>query len=374
MAGLLSLAGLLTTHAGGGEVDNDSAVAADDVWELLDEAICVTWVRGAEPEDVVRAFNGEPADAAQGQVTSVASQLAPRLAEEPDPVVLLRRQSEWIIVLEPDSTIGARDDVLLDACGSGEGLNLTWCAGTNASLSYATGSVIALTFDPAGMRDEHEGLDDARRWSRSLGIDDGDWRASWKAAAFTLAEAVTGIETDDTWMDSVWTPIRIRPSRPARHGAVQLPYADMRELLTRAPQIRDIVDHPGPEQVPRMLRMFITIGLSTADVRTPLTEAALAAIDARPPEAEIELLVQRLRTLSDEYDRQIGTAGTQAQVDDLHRKRNALSAAIIALGPDPLDAFPQVASLTWGLGLRRDNDDYLSLEVLNICYRYIVST
>ncbi|MGW0802628.1 hypothetical protein [Nonomuraea sp. NPDC002799] len=48
-------------------------------------------------------------------------------------MVLLRRQGEWIIVLEPDSTIGARDDVLLDACGSSEGLNLTWCAGTNVS-------------------------------------------------------------------------------------------------------------------------------------------------------------------------------------------------------------------------------------------------
>jgi hypothetical protein len=352
--------------------NDDSAVAADDVWELLDEAICVTWVRGAETEDVVRAFNGEPADAAQSQVTSVGNHLALRSAEDPEPVVLLRRQDEWIIVLEPDSTVGARDDVLLEACGSEEGLNLTWCV--NASLSYATGSAIAVTFDPANMGDDHEGLDDARRWSRSLGIDDGDWRTSWKATTFALIEAVTGIETDDTWTDPVWTPIRIRPSRPARQGAVRLPYADMRELLARAPQIHDIVDHPGPEQVPRMLRMFITIGLSTADVRTPLTEAALAAIDARPPGAEIELLVQRLRTLSDGYDRQIGTAGTQAQVDDLHRKRNALSAAIIALGPDPLDAFPQVASLTWGLGLRRDNDDYLSLEVLNICYRHIVST
>ncbi|MFG1965888.1 DUF6461 domain-containing protein [Nonomuraea sp. NPDC049028] len=355
-------------------MDIDAAVAADDVWELLDEDICVTWVRGAEPEDVVRAFNGEPTDAAQGQVTSLADQLALRLAGQSEPVVLLRRQGEWIIVLEPDSTIGAHDDVLLDACGSGEGFNLTWCAGTDANLSYTTGSAITVAFDPADMRDDQEGLDDARRWSRSLGIDDGDWRASWKAAAFTLAEAVTGIETDDAWMDSVWTPIRIRPSRPARQGAVRLPYADMRELLTRAPQIRDIVHHPGPEQVPRMLRMFITIGLSTADLRTPLTEAALAAIDARPPEAEIELLVHRLRALSDEYGRQIGIAGTQTQVDDLHRKRNALSAATIALGPDPLDVFPQVASLTRSLGLRRDNDDYLSLEVLNICYRHIVST
>ncbi|MGW4644351.1 DUF6461 domain-containing protein [Sphaerisporangium sp. NPDC004334] len=351
---------------------DDSPVVADDVWELLDEAICVTWVRGAETEDVVRAFNGEPTDAAQGQVTSIGDQLALRVAEEQETVVLLRRQGEWIIVLEPDSTIGARGDVLLEACGSGEGLNLTWCV--NASLSYATGSAIAVTFDPASMGDDHEGLVDARRWSRSLGIDDEDWRTSWKATAFALAEAVTGIETDDTWTEPVWTPIRIRPSRPARQGAVRLPYADMRELLARAPQIRDVVEHPGPEQVPRMLRMVITIGLSTADVRTPLTEGALAAIDARPPEAEIELLVQRLRTLSDEYGRQIDTAGSQAQVDDLHRKCNALSAAIIALGPDPLDAFPQVASLTWGLGLRRDNDDYLSLEVLNICYRHIVST
>ncbi|WP_176903264.1 DUF6461 domain-containing protein [Nonomuraea maritima] len=347
-------------------------MAADDVWELLDEAICVTWVRGAETEDVVRAFNGEPADAARGQVTSVGNHLALQSDEEPEPVVLLRRQGEWIIVLEPGSTIGARDDVLLEASGSGEGLNLTWCV--NASLSYATGSAIAVAFDPASMGDDHEGLDDALRWSRSLGIDDGDWRTSWKATAFALVEAVTGIETDDTWTDPVWTPVRIGPSRPARQGAVRLPYVDMRELLARAPRIRDIVEHPGPEQVPRMLQMFITIGLSTADVRTPLTEAALAAIDARPPEAEAELLVGRLRTLSDEYNRQIGIAGTQAQVDDLHRKRNALSAAIIALGPDPLDAFPQVASLTRGLGLRRDNDDYLTLEVLNICYRHIVST
>jgi hypothetical protein len=371
MAGRLSLAGLFSRHAGDGQVDNDSAVATDDVWELLDEAICVTWVRGAEPEDVVRAFNGEPADAAQGQVTSVAGQLALQLAGEPEPVVLLRRQGEWIIALEPDSAIGARDDVLLDACGSGEGLNLTWCTGTDASFSYATGSAIALTFDPADMRDDHDDLGDARQWSRSLGIDDGDWRASWKAAAFTLAQAITGIETDDTWMDPVWTPIRIRPSRPARQGAVRLPYADMQDLLTRAPQIRDIVDHPGPEQVPRMLRMFITIGLSTADVRTPLTETALAAIEARPPEAEV--LAQRLRSLSEEYGRQIGTAGTQAQVDDLHRKRKALAAAALALGTDPLDAFPQVASLIRTLGLRRDNDDDLSLEVLNICYRHIVS-
>ncbi|MFI6637938.1 DUF6461 domain-containing protein [Nonomuraea fuscirosea] len=341
--------------------NDDSAVAADDVWELLDEAICVTWIRGAETEDVVQTFNGEPADAAQGQLTSIGNHLALRSAEESEPVVLLRRQGEWIIVLETDSTIGARDDVLLEACGSGEGLNLAWCA--NASLSYATGSAITVTFDPANMGDDHEDLDDARRWSRSLGIDDGEWRASWKAAAFALVEAITGIETDDTWMEPVWAPIRIRPSRPARQGAVRLPYADMRELLTRASQIRDIVEHPGPEQVPRMLRTVITIGLSTADVRTPLTEAALAAIDARPPEAEIELLVQRLRTLSDEYGRQIGTASTQAQVDDLHRKRNALSAAAIALGPDPLDAFPQVVSLTRSLKLRRDNDDYLSLRV-----------
>lgn len=354
-------------------MDNDDlAGVAGDVWGLLDEAICVTWVRGAETEDVVRAFNGEPADAARGQVTSVGNHLALRSDEEPEPVVLLRRQGEWIIVLEPGSTIGARDDVLLEACGSGEGLNLAWCV--NASLSYATGSAIAVAFDPASMGDGHEGLDDARRWSRSLGIDDGDWRTSWKATAFALVEAVTGIETDDTWTDPVWTPVRIGPSRPARQGAVRLPYVDMRELLARAPRIRDIVEHPGPEQVPRMLQMFITIGLSTADVRTPLTEAALAAIDARPPEAEVELLVGRLRTLSDEYNRQIGIAGTQAQVDDLHRKRNALSAAIIALSPDPLDAFPQVTSLTRGLGLRRDNDDYLTLEVLNICYRHIVST
>ncbi|GGK76984.1 hypothetical protein Sme01_42690 [Sphaerisporangium melleum] len=48
-----------------------------------------------------------------------------------------------------------------------------------------------------------------------------------------------------------------------------------------------------------------------------------------------------------------------------------MPAAATALDPDPLAAFPEVAGLTRTIRLRCDNDDYLSLEVLNICYRHI---
>ncbi|WP_285708318.1 DUF6461 domain-containing protein [Microtetraspora sp. NBRC 16547] len=350
---------------------DESSFDADDAWALLDEAVCVTWVR-AETEDVIRAFNGEHADLDQGRLTSVADQLALRLTAEPEPVFLLRLQGEWIIVLEPHSNLGANDEVLLDASGSGEALNLTWDVNMHGQVSFASDSVIAFAFDPAAMGAGDEDLDDARQWSRSLGIDDEDWRASWKAAAFALAQGVTGIEIDDTWMDQVWVPIRIRAARPQRQGAVRLPYPDMRELLTRAPQIRDIVDHPGHKQLPKMLRMLVALALSTADARTPLTESALAAIETKPPEPEVERLVQRLQSLAEEYSRQAAAAGVApTRADDLHRKRKALLAGAAALGPDPLTAFPEVVSLTGTVRLRRDNDDYLSLEVLNICYLHI---
>ncbi|MGW4637595.1 hypothetical protein ACWEN6_03660 [Sphaerisporangium sp. NPDC004334] len=96
---------------------------------------------------------------------------------------------------------------------------------------------------------------------------------------------------------------------------------------------------------------------------------APAAVDA---ERFVEPLVRRLRSLADDHLAQASAAGvSEAHADNLHRRRKAMLAAATALDPDPLAAFPEVAGLTRTIRLRRDNDDYLSLEVLNICYRHI---
>ncbi|MEV0419262.1 DUF6461 domain-containing protein [Streptosporangium canum] len=354
-------------------------------WAQLDDHMCVTWISGATPDDVVRALGADSIELVHPRTVTVQEEAENVFIEEPGGgCLLIRRHESWVIALEIKSRRGADYATLTTLSQQGKAINIT-AGRPGTQLTYAVDGQVVQMFDADELSEDdltdEPDIRQAHRWAQSFGIEPQEWAEHAKAAVFNLAEAITGMEMDDSWVTGGWTAVRLLPEpRSATHVPVSLPYAEMRQLAERNSQIRSFVEKPSIEQIPAMIHMLAHIAVATVGLSAPVVDAALAAFDSRPAEQEVQRLQVELTALADQFrmeawNRAPGTIReTDPIIDTLYRKQDAALAVAAALNDDSMSAFNDVARHARTTKLRRDNDDYLMLETLDICYRHILKS
>ncbi|MFD1536705.1 DUF6461 domain-containing protein [Nonomuraea guangzhouensis] len=183
--------------------------AARDSWAQLDEFMCATWISGATVEEVVQAFDARSEDLTHPRAVTVQDEAEDGFATDPVGVRLLVREiSEWIAVLEVRSSRGSRDAVLIALSQGGQALNIV--AGERSTyLTYAVQGRITHDFDADDIGEDDPEMREIRDWANDLGVEADEWSEHPRGAAFSLAEAITGTELDDSWAVGEWIGVRL---------------------------------------------------------------------------------------------------------------------------------------------------------------------
>ncbi|MFI6293248.1 DUF6461 domain-containing protein [Nonomuraea sp. NPDC050790] len=164
---------------------------------LFEVPACLTWVRGNDVDGVVRAFGGRPDQVSEGPYEEVyeAYLMAPD-----EGVVLISPVEDWLLTVELTRYRGAGRDTLRGLSAGGEAVALAWTIELDAMFTYGIDGRLEVSFDPVRqMTEAYEA--EYVEWSSRYGITRAHWREDWRAAAFTIAEAITGVRVDQAWKD-----------------------------------------------------------------------------------------------------------------------------------------------------------------------------
>ncbi|MEV4384002.1 DUF6461 domain-containing protein [Streptosporangium sp. NPDC049644] len=354
-----------------------------DAWSQLDDHMCVTWISGATPDDVIRTLGADGTEFIHPRAMTVQEEAEGVFAEDRgDGHLLIRRHESWIIVLEIRSRRGADDTALTTLSQQGQALNIT-TDGPGAQVTYAVGGQIVQTFDAddLGEKDlaDEPDIRQALRWAQSFDIEAQEWAEYAKSTALSLAEAVTGMEIDDSWVTEGWAAVQLLPKpRPAAHAPVPVPYADMRQLAERNIQVRTFLENPGVEQITAMKHLLARIAVTTADLSHPLVEEAMSALENQARPQRVERLRDELKALAQEFFQQAGegpwpagaTPYTEPAMDTLVRQGDATLAVEAALDDTDWSSSYQRCSRKTRI-VRLGKQEYLIMETLDIVYKHI---
>ena len=227
---------------------------------------CLTFVRGAADEQVLRAFGADPVPDAE-----IMPRSAPAAAQSGLPLLLLRPAGDWLAALEQHiPPRGVRPGVLRRVSVAAEAVSIYQDIGKqNHEFAHAANgeviSAVTTTVPPRWWGSDPERL---RPLAHELGTPNGpsaDTDLTSLQVLLALAEGVFGLSVDQADLDRPWRAARLQPD-PADRG----PGAPPGEWPGEPPRAGDgsaagtgLVD-AGP--VAAHVQRLLAAGLSPADI------------------------------------------------------------------------------------------------------------
>ncbi|MEN3539070.1 DUF6461 domain-containing protein, partial [Microbispora sp. ZYX-F-249] len=272
-----------------------------DVRAVFHEPACVTWIRGAAINAVVRCFGGDEQGLSRGEFNDIfeAYEMEPH-----EGVVLISQVGDWTLTVEATRYLGIRR--LEKLSKPGEALGLAWNGVSR--FAYAVGGDLSRRFDPFSLRDRSADPD-ALEWASGYGVTAEYWEQDWLAAAFALAEGISGIRIDQNWKQRDHLVLRDcdesqdEESRP-RPGLILKP--EMWELVSRHPRIAAIAADPSPERIEEVSVVTAELVIRVAGLEGPLIGRALGAItrglwgsSTRGLQDDLAVMAAEFRTAAD---------------------------------------------------------------------------
>jgi hypothetical protein len=297
-----------------------------DRWDLR-EAACVSYVHGIDDATMIRAFGGDPADAAPRSAREVGDELAGLRYDEIPHVLLVAPAGEWLVGVEHNGFQGSRPEVLRGASAGGTAVSVYWNVNGTNRFTYATGGRTTVGFDMRRPDDRH-GADPEAVAAHLDGLPfgrDGDAYA----AGLALAERLTGVRLtgallEGTFRQAVLRPVPqdLVPESMVGHPALDEPF------------VHAVLAEPTADKIPAInLYLAEAIARDTAIEDVPEVRAALDALRAgrRDP-----ALRERVGHLVERYQH-----GMREGRESLERVHGA-SGIVAALDPDPVNGGGQL--------------------------------
>ncbi|MFD9945340.1 DUF6461 domain-containing protein [Nonomuraea sp. NPDC059023] len=354
------------------------------IGSLFEVPACLTWVRGNDVDGVVRSFGGRPDQVSEGPYDEVYDSYEMAADEG---VVLISPVEDWILTVELTRYRGAGRDTLRGLSAGGEALALAWTGELDAVFTYATRGRLDASFDPVRqMTDAYEA--EYVEWSSRHGITRAHWQEDWRAAAFTIAETITGVRVDQAWKDGPHLVLRIEEAAedPDERPPLTLRPAQQ-ELLARHPLVAALAAALPVEEFSEGTVIVAQLALRAAEPwqhrERLLLDEALAAIAAGHRGPAVHALQADLNVVADRFAGQASQAmpagadhdhpNPGAEWGKLLIKQNAVKTLISAFTEDPYEGVTlairhaRVATAP----TRKQNDDYRMVGLLETLAFYV---
>jgi hypothetical protein len=290
-------------------------------WRGLSDAVCVTYVAGVDEDAMIRAFGGDPTEAAARSLSEVGAELAGYHYSAVPAVVLVTPVGDWLLGVEPNGFQGSRPEVLRAASVDGRALSVYWNINATNQITYAVGGRTSVVFDMHRPEDRH-GRDPGALDGHLDGLPFGEFGDRW-AAGLALAERVTGVRLTGAPLDGT---LRRAVLRPVPEDLV---YEGLEgDPALDEPFIREVLAAPTADKLPGITRYLAeAVARDTGIHVEPEVRAALDALAPGTPSDP--RLRQRVQDLATRY-REAFQAGRET-LERIH----AVLVVAWALEPDP---------------------------------------
>ncbi|MGP3990214.1 DUF6461 domain-containing protein [Streptomyces sp. 3N207] len=270
----------------------------------LDEAACITAVRGADVADVIRLFGGDPDRAVQRVLgEDLLEELFDGTDRETSPIAVAQA-GPAVVVVEYNGFQGSREEVLrpLSRLG-GRAASAYWNDDALSQLALAEDGRVLSAFEMLFPDERHGTAPGA--WDAYLGGLSFGAGSDWQAAGAAAVARATGARLDEEWASAPQLYVEIEEVPSAL-----LPQALEDSPLLAEEPFRSFRADLGPGAVPEMERYGVELAarhLGLAD--DALCTLALAVLDGcGPPEGRSGLRAElAARAAADE-----GAAGRGA--------------------------------------------------------------
>jgi len=323
----------------------------------IGDAVCVTYAQGIDEDAMIRAFGGDPDQAALRSLAEVGEELAGYHYSEAPHVLPVTRVSDWLIGVEPNGFQGSRPEVLRAASVDGSALSVYWNINASNRFTYAADGRTSVVFDMRRPEDR-QGRDPGALDAHLGGLPFGSGGNAW-AAGLALAERVTGVRLTAALLEGTFRRALLRavPEDLVYEGLVGDPALNV-------PFIREVLAEPTVEKLPAIARYLAeAVARDTGVDSVPEVRAALDALSTgTPPDPGLR---QRVLDLATRYEEAL-RAGRET-LQRIHAVRGIAA----ALDPDPEKACFEVNS--WAVNSLHSRDYRVQHSVLRRCLRRAVA-
>ncbi|MBO8190715.1 hypothetical protein ITI46_03215 [Streptomyces oryzae] len=267
----------------------------------LDEAACITAVRGADVAEVIRLFGGDPVGApparakprAWGKAVQrvLGEELLEELAEHPDrqtSPIAVAQAGPAVVVVEYNGFQGTREEVLrpLSRLG-GRAASAYWNDDALSELALAEDGLVLSSFEM--LVPDHRYGAAPQAWDRYLDGLAFDSDADWRAAGLVAVTRATGARLDREWASAPQLYVEIEEV-----GSAMLPQGLEDSPLLAEEPFRSFHADLGPGAVPEMERYAVELAARHHGLADDaLCTLALAVLDGcGPPEGRSALRAQ----------------------------------------------------------------------------------
>jgi hypothetical protein len=359
---------------------------------LFPDPLCVTWVRNAGLDVVLRAFGGDSADTAAmtwGEVQTAAydgddgQDKDDHDSTNSAAIALAESSGDHVVVIEPASRLGAHGELLRELSVQGpDVLSLSWTVNHDVRVIFAAGGKIVVSFDPhelfAATGDDPAA---AHAWFTDLPISVEHWQEDWMTAAFSLGAHLTGIRVDRSWLTQphLKAVFRLSPRRSADRPALRL-NTESQELLQHDARIAAIAAEPADDKLPQIIQILAEQVVRTTGIEGELVDEALHLINVSDRGERAQALRERLRSFGRRLEDQARTVFQEANAAGFHPGRDTVYGRLLlqqgavdtlweALDPDLSWAARQ--TIVAAHSTHPENDDWLRVHTLSVIDYYI---
>ncbi|MEV4181202.1 DUF6461 domain-containing protein [Streptosporangium canum] len=351
---------------------------------LFNAPACVTWVRGADISAIVRELGGNEQGLSEGEFNDLFEAYE---MDADEGVALISSVGEWTLVVELTRYLGIKHPILEALSRSSEALSLAWTVELDTEFGYAAKGWVSRSFDPF-----QQGTDYAEpehlRWANKYNVTARNWQEDWMAAAFTVAERISGIRIDRGWKEQRHLILRVGDVFQAEEAQARpdlILKEQMWELVSRYPHIADIAADPSQERLNEVKLITVELTVRAAKLEGPLIDRALGAIGQAVWGAPVQELHDELAVMAANY-----LAAATVVLEDggdvlmpsfetdwgrLYMKHYAVQGVMAALRLE--DYRGLLASMEYGklvtVSQRKSNDSYRLLRILGIIGYYLAN-